>query len=229
MHRSLWRIPYRSIADTLCKPKLHEHGPRNVAPKLELSILTGSGHGKKSTTMSMQMQIVHALRTGERTRASYLLSDLVRGNHLLGAADFIHILQYCARSPESSGCSKCCKLCHNLRLQKMPQLCCIEEFVMETWRMTEEKEIGLNNTCYLLMIRALCKGGYLEEAFNLINFLGKSHGMYPILPMYNCFLGACAKMQSMIHANLCLELMETQMVGKNEITYTELLKVCKLY
>lgn len=67
------------------------------------------------------------------------------------------------------------------------------------------------------------------QAFNLINFLGKNHGMYPILPMYNCFLGACAKMQSMIHANLCLELMESQMVGKNEITYTELLKVCKSY
>ena len=37
------------------------------------------------------------------------------------------------------------------------------QFVMETWRMMEEKEIGLNNKCYLLMMQALCKGGYLEE------------------------------------------------------------------
>ena len=34
-------------------------------------------------------------------------------------------------------------------------------------------------------------------------------------------------MQSAIHANQCLDLMERRMVGKNEITYSELLKVCK--
>jgi hypothetical protein len=33
-------------------------------------------------------------------------------------------------------------------------------------------------------------------------------------------------MQSIIHANQCLDLMERQMVGKNEVTYSELLKVC---
>lgn len=27
----------------------------------------------------------------------------------------------------------------------------------------EEKEIDMNNRCYLLIIRALCKGGYLEQ------------------------------------------------------------------
>ncbi|KAK9946825.1 hypothetical protein M0R45_012268 [Rubus argutus] len=46
------------------------------------------------------------------------------------------------------------------------------------------------------MMQALCKGGYLEEAFKLINFLGESHGIYP-----------------------------QQMVGKNEVTYSELLKL----
>lgn len=69
---------------------------------------------------------------------------------------------------------------------------------------------------------------YLVQAFNLINFLGENHGLHRFLPMYNCFLEACAKMQSMIHVNLCLELMERQMVGKNEGTYRELLEVCKL-
>ncbi|XP_044511018.1 pentatricopeptide repeat-containing protein At1g76280 isoform X2 [Mangifera indica] len=200
MRRSLWRIPYQRIANTLCEAKLHENGPRNVALKLELSTLTTSGHGKKSITKSMQLQIVGALCRGERSTASSLLSNLACKNQLLGANDFVHILQHCARSPDPL-------------------------FAMETWRMTEEKEIGLNNRCYLLMIQSLCKGGYLDEAFNLINFLGENHGLHRFLPMYNCFLEACAKMQSMIHVNLCLELMERQMVGKNEGTYRELLEL----
>ncbi|KAJ4717572.1 Pentatricopeptide repeat [Melia azedarach] len=205
MHRPLLRTPFRSIADSLCKSKFHEHGRRNAAEKLEFSrtLTTSLGYeflGEESTTKLMQMQIIDALRRGERSRASHLLLNLGHGNHSLGVTDFFHILNYCARSPDPL-------------------------FVMETWRMMEDKEIGLNNTSYLLMMQALCKGGYLEEASNLINFLGESHGIYPILPVYNCFLGACARMQSMIHANLCLELMDSKMVGKNEVTYTELLKL----
>ncbi|XP_012464888.1 pentatricopeptide repeat-containing protein At1g76280 isoform X2 [Gossypium raimondii] len=96
---------------------------------------------------------------------------------------------------------------------------------METWRLMEEKEIDLNNTCYLLMVRALCRGGYLEEACKFMKFLRENHGTYPLLPVYNCFLGACAKMKSIIHANQCLDLMELQRVGKNEITYSVLLKL----
>lgn len=34
-------------------------------------------------------------------------------------------------------------------------------------------------------------------------------------------------MQSLVHANQCLDLMERRRVGRNVITYTELLKVCK--
>ncbi|XP_016652639.1 PREDICTED: uncharacterized protein LOC103343742 isoform X1 [Prunus mume] len=36
-------------------------------------------------------------------------------------------------------------------------------FVMKTWRIMDEKEISLNNICSLLIVHALCKGGYLEE------------------------------------------------------------------
>ncbi|XP_021902495.1 pentatricopeptide repeat-containing protein At1g76280 isoform X2 [Carica papaya] len=46
-----------------------------------------------------------------------------------------------------------------------------------------------------------------------------------MLPVYNIFLGACAKMNNIIHANKCLDLMERRMVGKNEVTYSELLKL----
>lgn len=65
------------------------------------------------------------------------------------------------------------------------------------------------------------------QAFNLINFIGEKHGMTPSLAVYNSFLGACSKLCSMVHANQCLDLMERKMMRKNEVTYTELLKVCK--
>lgn len=35
-------------------------------------------------------------------------------------------------------------------------------------------------------------------------------------------------MQNFTHAHQCLDLMEHHLVGKNEVTYTELLKVCKV-
>ncbi|CAB4268093.1 unnamed protein product [Prunus armeniaca] len=159
-----------------------------------------SWHRAESITRSIRMQTVDALRLGERGKASNLLLNLGRGNDSLRADDFVYILNYCAKSPDPL-------------------------FVMETWRIMDEKEISLNNICSLLMVQALCKGGYLEEAFKLINFLGESPGIYPVLPIYNSFLRACAKMQSIKNANQCLDLMEHQMVGKNEVTYSELLKL----
>ena len=48
----------------------------------------------------MQMQIVDALRLGERGQASNLLLNLGHGNDSLRADDFIDILNYCAKSPD---------------------------------------------------------------------------------------------------------------------------------
>ncbi|XP_022132697.1 pentatricopeptide repeat-containing protein At1g76280 isoform X2 [Momordica charantia] len=148
----------------------------------------------------MQMQIVDALRLGDRSSASNLLMELGQEKHSLTADNFVRILSYCAGSPDPL-------------------------FVMETWRIMEDRGIFLNNTCSLLMIEALCKGGYLDEAFGLINFLAESRVMFPVLPVYNCFLRACVKMQSTVHVGQCLDLMDHRMVGKNEATYSELLKL----
>ncbi|KAI5341759.1 hypothetical protein L3X38_009634 [Prunus dulcis] len=207
MHRPLARVALRSIADSLFKSQPQYHGQRIGPDRLEYSrTLTTSNchevswHSAESITRSMQMQIVDALRLGERGQASNLLLNLGHGNDSLRADDFIDILNYCAKSPDPL-------------------------FVMETWRIMDEKEISLNNICSLLMVQSLCKGGYLEEAFKLINFLGEIPGIYPVLPIYNSFLRACAKMQSIKNANQCLDLMERQMVGKNEVTYSELLKL----
>ena len=57
-------------------------------------------YGRKSITRRLQVQIVEALRSNQRSRASSLLSELGRGNHSLRANDFIYILEYCSRSPD---------------------------------------------------------------------------------------------------------------------------------
>ncbi|XP_040363919.1 pentatricopeptide repeat-containing protein At1g76280 isoform X3 [Rosa chinensis] len=204
MHRPLARIPLRSIAESFSH--LH-HGRRIVAERLDysrtLTISTGRDvlwNGAESTTMNLQIQIVKALKLGKRGEASNLLLSLGQGNDVKGADDFLHILKYCAMSPDPL-------------------------FVMEAWTIMDEKEISLNSLCSALMVEALCNGGYLEEALKLINFLKQSHGIYPVLHVYNTFLKACTKMQSMVYANQCLELMERQKVGKNEVTYALLLKL----
>lgn len=37
------------------------------------------------------------------------------------------------------------------------------QFVMETWRLMDSKDISVNNICFSLMMQALCKRGYTEE------------------------------------------------------------------
>ncbi|XP_050234467.1 pentatricopeptide repeat-containing protein At1g76280 isoform X2 [Mercurialis annua] len=159
-----------------------------------------SEFGEESSRKSIQKQIVDALYLDDRGRASTMLSELGRANNGLRADDFVDILRYCATSPDPL-------------------------FAMETWKIMEEKEIGLDNISSLLMTRALCKGGHLDEAFSLINFIGEKHGMNPSLDVYNSFLEACSKVRSLIHANKCLDLMVQRMSGKNEVTYMQLLKL----
>ncbi|KAF8410322.1 hypothetical protein HHK36_002849 [Tetracentron sinense] len=207
MRRYLSKAHLGSITDSFCRFKAPENGRKKAAERMEYSQSFASSRGHscfgfegESISRSAQVQIVNALQLSERGRASTLLSDLVHGNHSLRADDFIHILNYCAKSPDPL-------------------------FVMETWRTMEEKEISMNKRCYMLIIRALCKGGYLEEAFNWLTSLGENHRMYHILSLYNSFLNGCAQMQSTVHANYCLDLMENRLTGKSKVTYWELLKL----
>ncbi|VVA34278.1 Hypothetical predicted protein [Prunus dulcis] len=62
-----------------------------------------SWHSAESITRSIQMQIVDALRLGERSKASNQLLNLGRGNDLLRADDFVYILNYRAKSPDPLG------------------------------------------------------------------------------------------------------------------------------
>ncbi|CAH9081699.1 unnamed protein product [Cuscuta epithymum] len=130
-------------------------------------------HGKGS----VQKNILEALYLGERSRASRLLLEFGHGRSTLNANDFLYILQQCARLPDPL-------------------------FLMETWKLMEEKEITINRECYYFAIQTLCRGGYLNEA--------------------------CAQMHNISYVNQCLDLMDNQIVGKNELTYIQLLKIAVL-
>ncbi|CDP14603.1 unnamed protein product [Coffea canephora] len=179
-------------------------GPSRVEALCTLTASNGLMHWTDSTTKSFQEQIVDALCLGERSKASSLLSELVRTVKTLKANDFLLVLQYCARLPDPL-------------------------FALETWKVMEEKEIYAGGKCYFYTVRALCKGGYLKEAFNLMGLLRENPAMYPLLPLYNSFFSACVQNESVNYANNCLELMEHQTVGNNEITYALLLKLAVLH
>ncbi|KAF7817683.1 pentatricopeptide repeat-containing protein [Senna tora] len=199
-------LPLRSTAEALCKSKWHQHGGERLHILRMLTTTRGADFmesGAGLTTSHMQKQIVDALRLGERRKASNLLLDFSYRRQSLTADDFVDIINYCARTPDPL-------------------------FVMEIWKLLEASNISLNNMCLFLIMQALCKGGYLEEAFNMMNFVRESQHLYPVLSLYNSFLRACADMQNITHASKCLDLMEKQMVGRNEDTYTELLKLAVL-
>lgn len=69
------------------------------------------GHKEESISKVTQMQIVDALCRGERSRASHLLLNLGHAHHSLGADDFFHILNYCARSPDPLVSQKAFHIC----------------------------------------------------------------------------------------------------------------------
>ncbi|XP_055833234.1 pentatricopeptide repeat-containing protein At1g76280 isoform X2 [Solanum dulcamara] len=164
---------------------------------------TSNGHVGEPVPRLGQKQIVDALVLGERRRAVSLLYEFSLGNKKLSADDFVSILQSCARLPDPL-------------------------FVMETWKIMEEKEIDISDKCYSLAVRALCKGGCLKEALSLMSIMGENPNCYSMLPIYNNFLAACYESQTVDYANECMDLMEHQMVGKNEITYAQLLKLAVL-
>lgn len=203
----MYRFPvkgaWESVANYFWKLKAPQHGRTVVAGAMEgfCSFTTSNGYERSSITESLQQTIVNALNLGERHKASGLLSELGRRSEALKDADFLLILKHCARLPDPL-------------------------FALEIWKLIEEKKIGIHGKCYFYAIRALCKGGFVKEAFSLIRWVQDKPEIYPLLPVYNTFLSSCVQTSSFAFAYDCLNLMERHMVGKNEITYTELLKFC---
>ncbi|XP_026402688.1 pentatricopeptide repeat-containing protein At1g76280-like [Papaver somniferum] len=212
MHRSLFRVPFRLFADSFYRLKVPKKGEKNVTHQRIQYIETNSkAYGRvryesKPITYNLQVEIVNALRLGKRDEAVNLLWKLSSGSDSLRDDDFIYILEYCAKAPDPV-------------------------FVLETWSLMKEKEIGMKKKCHLFVIQALAKGNHLDVALNLLEFLGEQNHMKPDLHMYNVFLNACVQMQGDVHvAQLvvrCLKLMEDRLMGKSPVTYVALLKLAE--
>lgn len=172
------------------------------APKFQSFSTTIIGHWKDIAAKLTQERIVAALQIGERRRASTFLSEFSSGIYASSTNGFLYVLQYCAKAPDPL-------------------------FALETWKFVEERETSNRGQCYFLTVKALCKGGYLKEALDMMKIAGENPGTYPLLAAYNCLLGSSIHMKSN-YANECLDLMEKQMVGKNHVTYAELLKLANL-
>uniref|UniRef100_A0A1J3FWX7 Pentatricopeptide repeat-containing protein n=1 Tax=Noccaea caerulescens TaxID=107243 RepID=A0A1J3FWX7_NOCCA len=210
MYRALWLSPLRLIVSSKLTPTVSRGRGRSgigngAACSCSRSVTTLIGNDfircqDESTRKILQVQIVDALRSGERHGASSLLLKLIHGGYSLSADDFHGILKYCARSPDPV-------------------------FVMETYSVMCKKEISLDSRSLLFIVQALCNGGHLDKASEFIYALGESDSISPLLPVYNFFLGACVKTGSWNYAGKCLELMDQRRVGKNEITYVALLKL----
>ncbi|CAI8585801.1 unnamed protein product [Vicia faba] len=73
-----------------------------------------------------------------------------------------------------------------------------------------------------------CMWARSRRAFSIMDFLGQNRRFYPGLPLYNSILSSCTKIQNLIQARKCLDLMEKKMIGKSEVTYTALIKLAVL-
>ncbi|KAG9442350.1 hypothetical protein H6P81_018204 [Aristolochia fimbriata] len=203
MQRAVWTVPRRLLIGSFWSPQVRKNAVEGVEFPRSFTTLEGNGHSQHeaySYRRSMQVEIVDALRSGERNRACNLLDSVVNGQHFLRTDDFVSILNYCAKSPDPL-------------------------FALATWKAMERKDINMNRKCYMFIIQALSKGGYLKEAYDWLSFHGGTHSFGPVLPMYNSFLNECSAQQNFVYYDLCLGLMEIQLTGKSEITYWELLKL----
>ncbi|KAK9740130.1 hypothetical protein RND81_03G013900 [Saponaria officinalis] len=207
MYRTISKWPIRSISEIFSGSTLPKRGKNNGFVAAEsyqtAAVWKGPatfGYGGESMSKSTSQQIVNALQLGHRNQASSLLSEFDTASHMLNVVDIDNILEYCAKTPDPL-------------------------FVMETWRVLQEKKITLSRNSYMLIIRALFNGGHVEEAVRLVKFLGENHHVSFILPLYNYLLSACAKMKDVMYRDQCLNLMDQHLLGKNEHTYTALLKL----
>lgn len=169
MYRTILKCPRRSIAELFSGPLLPKRGKTN-GHLMVYSFQTIAGTKDLFTygcmgdtiTNSLGVRVVNALQLGHRSQASYMLSDAGAAIHAINAEDIVYILEYCARLPDPL-------------------------FVMEIWRVLEGHDIALNWKHYILIVRALCNGGYLEEAFHLVKFIGGNDRISFILPLCNTF------------------------------------------
>ncbi|XP_042446700.1 pentatricopeptide repeat-containing protein At1g76280-like isoform X1 [Zingiber officinale] len=210
MHRCRARITRQSLADFSNSCEVRKRVRKNGIDLTESSHAFSSSNdlstnllGDRLGTRLLQLQVINALRRGDNQQASKFLLNLGEVKDYLNPNSFSYILEYCASKGDPL-------------------------FAMETWNMMEEKDIALNKRNCSFILQAFSKRGYMEQAFSLLNSLGENDRVHSSLPMFNLFLSGCWSSKSFNYVNHCLGLMETQLVGKSEVTYWELLKLAVL-
>ncbi|XP_057866655.1 pentatricopeptide repeat-containing protein At1g76280 isoform X2 [Cryptomeria japonica] len=149
---------------------------------------------------SLQVRIHEALRLGNTKMTINLLCHLGSMEDSLTSEDCMFLLESCWRFPDP-------------------------EYALELWRLMDEKRLEIKRSGYLCILRALTKGGYLDEALYLLKSLGESSCGKAGLYMCDIFLNGCSEYRSLVHAKSCLELIENRCIGKSETTYIELMKL----
>ncbi|XP_078148085.1 tetratricopeptide repeat (TPR)-like superfamily protein isoform X2 [Carex rostrata] len=206
MQRLLWRAACQSSniyysCNTLLKVGVNAFENREHSTHA-LANSTGhysSGWMGSLASRTAQQKIVNALRGGDRERASAMLSEIALNNSL-SAGDFSYILKYCAEAPDPM-------------------------FILETWQTMEEKSIDFNKGICRYIVQALSKGGYTKEAVDWLTLLEESNCTGYTLPIFNVFLSASHGTEKLRAVKNCLDKMDSQFIGKSEITYWELLKL----
>ncbi|WOK92039.1 pentatricopeptide repeat-containing protein [Canna indica] len=211
MHRNLFKAAWRTNAADLSNAwKVRKRCWKNGICRTQSSNTFPVSHDFSNYHLRnnvgsrfAQLQVVNALRMGDRQRASKILLNIGEVNGYLSANDFACILEYCAHTPDPL-------------------------FAMETWKIMEKKSIDINNRSCGFILQAFSKGGYIKEAFDWLDFLGENDRMCAALPIFNILLSGCWSSKSLNYVNYCLELMDNQLAGKSEVTYWELLKFAVL-
>ncbi|XP_020083577.1 pentatricopeptide repeat-containing protein At1g76280 isoform X1 [Ananas comosus] len=209
MRGYIWRAARRSLDSPNVREARRKAQAKPTARLQSTSHTDGShdydhfGWRAKLVSRFAQLQVVNALRRGEREQASMMLLNLGHASGCLTAQDFSYILEYCADTADPL-------------------------FVLETWKVMEQNAIDPNKSCCRSIIQAFTKGGYLKEALNWLAFLGENDRVCSSLSMFNIFLSVCGSTHNRNYAEACLEKMESHLLGKSEITYWELLKLAVL-
>ncbi|GBG72335.1 hypothetical protein CBR_g11913 [Chara braunii] len=94
----------------------------------------------------------------------------------------------------------------------------------------KKKNIQLDSISYGCLLRSFCRAGALDKAMKVLEGLVREYqlGLSGVTPngiMFNTVLNGCATVKNRALAERCLELMNIVNIPKDDVTYTELMKL----
>eukprot|EP00250_Pteridium_aquilinum_P020390 c24797_g1_i1 orf=182-2878(+) len=93
------------------------------------------------------------------------------------------------------------------------------------WTFMADKQMSLNTYSVACLLSALCRGGLLDEALQLLYRLGKDIDVQPHIIFCSIFLNGCSFARSASNAEKCLRFIKEKGLKEDELIYLELLKL----